>query len=326
VPTGGLLVSCNLFAYFAYFVLLYSYMIEILGHKVVLNFFEKVRENDKLSHAYCFVGPKNVGKFTVAKFLSAQILGLSIEKLFTSPDLFLLEQIIKPKTGKLGKDIGIDQVRELVSFLSQHSFLGGYKVAIIDNADLLSVNASNALLKTLEEPKSKTIIFLITDDEKKLLPTILSRCQSIFFSTVLQDLIQNFLDKTTLSIEKKEYILNYSCGLPGIAVKLTMDEDYFLEYSQEVKRFEDLFGRFFYEKLKIVEDLFGDKKDHIQARKYLREVLRIWQINLHVFLKSNKLDRQTALNLYNSINQANELLIKNVHPRLLVENILLQIP
>lgn len=301
-------------------------MVEILGHKVVLDFFEKVRKNNKLNHAYCFVGPKNVGKFTIAKFLAAQILNSSVDKLFTSPDLFLLEQKIKQKTGKLGKDISIDQVRELVAFSSHHSFLGGYKVVIIDNADLLSAGASNALLKTLEEPKSKTIIFLITDNEKKLLPTILSRCQSIYFSTVDEDLIQNFLNKSNLSSDRKDYILKYSCGLPGIAVKLTTDEDYYAEYTKEVRRFEDLFGKFFYEKIKIVEDLFGDKKDHIQARNYLREVLHIWQINLHIFLKNNKLDKKTMLNLYNSITQANNLLIKNVHPRLLIENILLQIP
>ncbi|PIY93097.1 MAG: hypothetical protein COY69_03415 [Candidatus Magasanikbacteria bacterium CG_4_10_14_0_8_um_filter_32_14] len=301
-------------------------MLDILGHKVVLDFFEKVRENNKLSHAYCFIGPKNVGKFTIAKFLATQLLGLPKEKLFTSPDLFLLEQIIKQKTGKLGKDISIDQVRELVSFLSRHAFLGGYKVAVIDNADLLSVGASNALLKTLEEPKSKAIIFLVTDDEKKLLPTILSRCQIIYFSTISQDLIQDFLDKSNLSREKKDYILKYSCGLPGIAVKLATDEDYYLEYTKEVRRFEGLFGRLFYEKLKMVEELFGDKKDHIQARNYLRQVLYIWQINLHIFLKNNKLDKTTTLNLYNSITKANNLLIKNVHPRLLIENILLQIP
>lgn len=301
-------------------------MIDIVGHKVVLDFFEKVKSIDRLSHAYCFVGPKNIGKFTIAKFLSAQLLGLPVEKIFTSPDLFLLEQSIKAKTGKLGKDISIDQVRGLVSFLSQHSFLGGYKIAIIDNADLLSVAASNALLKTLEEPRSKTIIFLITDDEKKILPTILSRCQSIYFSTVSDNIIENFLDKNNLEKERKDYILKYSCGLPGIAVKLTIDEDYYLGHSKEVSRFEDLFGKFFYEKLKIVEELFGDKKDHVQARNHLQEVLRIWQVSLHNFLKSNKLEKMATLNLYNGIVKANNLLVKNVHPRLLIENILLQIP
>ncbi|MFA7244605.1 MAG: AAA family ATPase [Candidatus Magasanikbacteria bacterium] len=301
-------------------------MEEILGHNVILDFFEKVKANNKMSHAYCFVGPKNVGKMTVAKYLGAQILGVKPEKIFTSPDFFLLEQIIKEKTGKLGKDISIDQVRELVNFVSKRSFLGGYKIVIIDNAHLLSTSASNAILKTLEEPSEKTVIFLITDDDKKILPTILSRCQTINFSTVSDEILRIFLKKNNLSTEDIDFIQKYSCGLPGIAVKLMSDSEYLIMYKNEIERFRNLFGKLFFEKLKLVEELFGDKKDHIQARNNLVDVLDIWQTCLHLDIQEKEnLDKATFLNIYNSIENAKVLLGKNVHPRLLIENILLQI-
>jgi len=306
--------------------LLYAYMESIIGHKRVLDFFEKVKENDNFSHAYCFSGPENVGKFSVAKFLAAQILGVNVNKIFTSTDFYLLEQSIKEKTGKLAKDISIDQVREMISFLSKHSFLGGYKVAIINNADLLNTSASNALLKTLEEPGKKTIIILITVDEKKLLPTILSRCQLINFATVSEEIIRDFVLKGDLPTEKQEYIIKYSCGLPGITVKLMSEEDYYDKHLQETQRFDDLFGKFFYEKLKSVEELFGDKSDHIQARNNLLQILNIWQIKLHLSLQDGKISKEVFEKLYNSLKQARNNLGKNIHPRLLVENILLQIP
>ncbi|EKE06632.1 MAG: hypothetical protein ACD_18C00312G0001, partial [uncultured bacterium] len=279
-------------------------MEKIIGHKDIIGFFAKVKENNNFSHAYCFSGPKNVGKLTVAKFLAASLLNVSFEKIFTSPDFYLLQQSIKEKTGKLAKDINMEQVRAMISFLSNHAFLGGYKVAIIDGADLLNNSASNSLLKTLEEPSQKTVIFLITDDEKKLLPTILSRCQLINFSLVGEENIKETLLNVDLPTEKVDYIAKYSCGLPGITVKLMSDEDYYNKHQQEVKRFETLFAKLFYEKLAIVEELFGDKTDHIQARNNLLEVLNIWQMLLHLMIKENRINRNAFLNIYRSLEQA----------------------
>ncbi|EKE06918.1 MAG: DNA polymerase III, delta prime subunit [uncultured bacterium] len=301
-------------------------MLDIIGHKQVTDFFAKVIENDNLSHAYCFTGPKSVGKLKVAQHLAAQILNIAEDKLFSSPDFILVEQIIKEKTGKLSKDIGVEQIRKSISFLNRSSFSkDGYKVAIIDRADLLNISASNAFLKTLEEPRSKTILFLIVEDDNKLLATIRSRCQTIHFSLVANDDMKSYLETLSLSEEKKNIILKQSCGLAGLAVQLATDEEFYKNYFEEVTRFNNIFGKYFYEKLQLVEDLFGDKTDHIQARNNLIRVLNIWQMQLHLLLKENSINKKLFLNIYNSIKQANKLLLQNVHPRLLVENILLQI-
>ena len=170
-------------------------MRDIIGHENILDFFEKVIQNDNLSHAYCFVGPNHVGKRAVAQQLAAQVLGLESSKLRISPDFSVVEQSINEKTEKLRKDISIDQVRVLIKHLQQSSFVkDGYKVAVIDQVDLLSLGAANALLKTLEEPRKKTLLFLVTASDEKLLPTIKSRCQVINFLPVSEVKIKDLLE------------------------------------------------------------------------------------------------------------------------------------
>ena len=92
---------------------------------------------------------------------------------------------ILDKVGKKNTmNISIEQIRELQNFLSYKSYYGGFKAIIIDNAERMTFEAQNCFLKTLEEPKGKTIIFLILSKPDLLLPTIISRCQEIkFFQT-----------------------------------------------------------------------------------------------------------------------------------------------
>ena len=92
-------------------------MSDIIGHKRILQFFDSVIEHDNLSHAYCFTGPGSVGKRTVAKTLAAKILNVDLEKLNTSLDFSLVERAINEKTGKMRKDISIEQIRNLISVL-----------------------------------------------------------------------------------------------------------------------------------------------------------------------------------------------------------------
>ena len=84
-------------------------MSDIIGHEKILQFFDSVIANDNLSHAYCFVGPRSVGKKAVAKNLASRILNIDKDKLYTSPDFSFVERSINEKTGKTRKDITIDQ-------------------------------------------------------------------------------------------------------------------------------------------------------------------------------------------------------------------------
>lgn len=301
-------------------------MDDIIGHDKILEFFAKVIKNDSLNHAYCLVGPESVGKRTVAEYISAKLLNVERQTLKKIPDVTVVEQIINEKTGKLRKDISIEQIRGLITTLYQRPFInGGYRVAIIDRAELMSRGACNALLKTLEEPKEKTILFLTTTDETRLLPTVQSRCQMIYFSPVPAELIKDFLEARGIKPQQIEEMVKISGGLPGRIITWCKDEDVYKIYKREIERFGSLRGKNFFEKLKIVEELFGDKTDHIMARENLQHVLDIWQLQLHTQIESGGM-ADNVVGVDKDIKKAKQLLAQNVHPRLLIEHILLQIP
>ncbi len=102
----------------------------------------------------------------------------------TFPDLKIVKSIESESSVKNEKDmmsIEIDQIREVQNFLSYKSYYGSFKSVIIEDAERMTREAQNCFLKNLEEPKGKTIIFLISSKSEMLLPTIFSRCQSIKF-------------------------------------------------------------------------------------------------------------------------------------------------
>ncbi len=307
----------------------------IVGHDQVLEFFDKVIKNDKLSHAYCFAGPANVGKFTIAKNIAAQILGVEIEKLGVQPDYSLVEQEENEKTGKTKRNIDIDQIRSLRETLTRRAFLNGYKVAIINEAEKMNTNSANALLKTLEEPKEKTVIFLVTENEDLLPSTIRSRSQIINFDLVKTEKIEKVLKEK--KVDKAEEISRLCMGRPGLAITWAADTEAYEAHKAEIVRFATLFGKNFHDKIKIVEDLFGDKTDHILARQRLQSVLSLWLVLFRdalsenserafhkVSQKLNLSNKQILKNIY-QIQKTKDLLNKNVHPRLLLEEVLLNI-
>ncbi len=295
-------------------------MNEIIGHDKILNFFDKIIENDSLSHAYLFVGPDRVGKKAVAQQIGSKLLKINRNKLEHNPDYTFVGQIFDEKTGKTKKDISITQMRELRDSLSHRSYLGGYKIAIIDGAEKMSISASNALLKTLEEPSKKTIIFLITDNDEELPQTIRSRSQAVYFSLVKEEDLKK--------IERDEERIKLSQGRPGRLIDWQNNEEDFIEYKKEVERFKSLEQKPFFEKIKIVEELFGDKVDHIATRENLDNILQIWLLQVRERILSNidSQENKIFLQTEKQIVKTRDLLKKNIHPRLLVENILLLIP
>ncbi|MBD3311590.1 MAG: hypothetical protein GF349_03795 [Candidatus Magasanikbacteria bacterium] len=314
--------------------------LDIIGHKKVLNFFDKVIDRENLSHAYCFVGTPFVGKKTVAKKIASRLLSVEQDKLKTNPDFYIIERELNQKTGKTKKNIDIDQIRGLRRFMSSRPLNKGYKVAIINDADIMNDSSANALLKTLEEPGINTVIFLIINEQKSVPETIISRTQTIYFAPVDKKEIYTYLISKKIDEKRAEEMSRLSLGLPGLAVKWIDDEDAYENYRQEVKNFCYLFQKPFYKKIEIVEHLFGDKKDHIVTRENLKSVLNIWQLllrdnllksfsnsscifQLDIEFVKNKKDQ---IKIIDTIEETKKMLDRNIHPRLLVEKILTRLP
>jgi DNA polymerase-3 subunit gamma/tau len=167
---------------------------EVVGQKSALSYLKKVVTEQKPSHAYLFFGGRGIGKTSVARIF-AKSLGVSQE------DIYELDA---------ASNRGIDEVRELRDSVHTLPFSSPYKVYILDEAHMLTKDASNALLKTLEEPPTHVLFILATTEKQKLLSTIVSRCQLISF----EDPDETILSKHLVSVAKKEgYLLSDGASL-----------------------------------------------------------------------------------------------------------------
>lgn len=317
-----------------------QYMPELIGHQKQRGLFENILARGNLHHAYCFVGPKNIGKRTFAESLSARLLETTRTKLASAPDYYFLTRARDEKTGKLKKDISVEQMRGLISFIHQTPFSsGGYKVALIDEAEMLSIAAANAILKILEEPKGKTVLILVIADEKRILPTLMSRAQLWYFSLVPKSELFDYAQKVGVSNDLAHEMAEVADGRPGRMIQWLEDESAFLAHKSRIKQFWSLFGVSFHEKLDRVSSVYGDKKDHISARDELIITLDNWldevrRVLRQQYLADNKreeisqaaLDPPLLLSLANILPEIQQNLKRNVHPRLLVEHLLLNIP
>lgn len=149
----------------------------INSQQKIKNFLDKSIEKNVIFGAYLFSGPEGVGKFDLALEFAEKITNSQAGGQKINPDIIIIAPEEEEKKGVVKKkDIKVEKIRELEHQLSLSSHGGQYKVAIINEADRLTVSAQNALLKTLEEPREKAVIILIAHNQEKILVTLRSRC------------------------------------------------------------------------------------------------------------------------------------------------------
>ena len=135
-----------------------------------LDLLRRSREMNRLAHAYLISGPAGSGTRSLALELAELVTGQHSQPGKSHPD----NHVVEPESRS--RKIVIEQIRDLEHALRMRSLLGGQKVAIIFDADRLQVQASNAFLKTLEEPPNNSLLILVTAQPEALLDTIISRC------------------------------------------------------------------------------------------------------------------------------------------------------
>ena len=186
---------------------------DIFGQEDAVETIRRAYAADRLPHGMVFAGPAGVGKATAARALAALLLCekpksdvacvrcascVAIEA-GNHPDYHVITKELIRYHDKTGKSKGIDLsinviVPELVEPAGRKAVLGRGKVFVVEQAELMSAAAQNAMLKTLEEPAGRTLIVLLTDQPGALLPTIRSRCQVIRFAALPEALVRRELE------------------------------------------------------------------------------------------------------------------------------------
>lgn len=193
----------------------------VVGQQHITGTLKNAIKNNQLAQAFLFCGPRGVGKTTCARILAKTINCLSptadMEACGTC------ESCISFQTGHsfnfheldAASNNSVDDIRSLIEQVRIPPQAGKYKIYIIDEVHMLSANAFNAFLKTLEEPPSYAIFILATTEKHKILPTILSRCQIFDFNRIQVEDIASHLSKIAL----RENINVEADGLHIIAQK-----------------------------------------------------------------------------------------------------------
>jgi DNA polymerase-3 subunit delta' len=207
----------------------------LFGHEVAEQEFLNCYKSGKLHHGWLITGAKGIGKATfawrMAKFLLSQpIDGNQVNGLFenssenqtngvdknfdkaittrilaeSEPRLVVIRKSFDEKRKTFRSSIRVDEVRKLKTFFSLSVSDGGGRVAIIDSADDLNINAANALLKTLEEPPKNTVFLLISHSPQSLLPTIKSRCRELRLNNLIESDLVSALGQINLSIPEND--------------------------------------------------------------------------------------------------------------------------
>jgi len=327
-------------------------MWRVLGQPKVITLLQRSLQSGRLAHAHVFIGPPHVGKLTLAVNL-AQALNCA------SPDPPCGEcspcrriaagkhadvQILDLLSSEV-KGIGIDQIRDIQSVASLPPYEGRSKVFILDNADLLSHEAANCLLKTLEEPPPTVHLILLTISRSRLLPTVLSRCQEVNLRPVPLRTARDILVRDCgLPSEKADLLSRLSGGCIGWAITASRDDGVLQEREERIAAFIAMSSAGPGRRLAYAAELaaqFGKGRDRVSET--LSSWLLWWRDLLLVKAGDEQyitnIDHRTALR-----SQADRLTVPqiqqfirhlravprqlegNVNPRLALEVLLLDMP
>jgi DNA polymerase-3 subunit delta' len=206
---------------------------QVIGHENIIQHLQNAISAQKVSHAYIFYGEEGMGKKTLAnafaKTLQCEENGIrSCDrcKSCMQADSGNHPDIIRVTHEKLS--IGVDDIRIQVNAdILVKPYNSRYKIYIIDDADKLTEQAQNALLKTMEEPPEYAVILLLVSNLTSLLPTILSRCVQLNLKPVDKTVIKEFLmERHHIPDYKAEVAAAFSSGNVGKAIKYASSEDF----------------------------------------------------------------------------------------------------
>lgn len=261
---------------------------KIIGNETIKEMLAKAMEKGNLSHSYLFVGTQGIGKKLLAKEMAKKILGFTGEN---HPDFMCVE----PEDNS----IKIAQIRLLQKKIQEKPILSDKKVYIIDNADTMTPEAQNCLLKTLEEPPEFAIIILIGSQENAFLTTIKSRCMILKFRPIEEEKIRQYM-KDNYGVEAiSQNQLEMFQGSIGKAIKLKDKQE---EYGKIETMIESLNQKDLIEIVTLAEPLYKAKEEIFEILEYMNIVLLKLAKQNYLYTNCIKIVENTKKRLKQSAN------------------------
>ncbi|WP_304340930.1 ATP-binding protein [Metaclostridioides mangenotii] len=256
------------------------YFDNIIGQSFAKKYLKSLINNDKLNSAYMFDGIDGIGKKKMAYEL-AKIL-LEIEHPENSPDYI----DVFPN----GNSVKVDQIRKLQSdiIIKPHN---KYKIYILNNAEKMTVEAQNALLKTLEEPPQYAIIILVTNNKEALLDTIKSRCDIVKFNSIPHNEMIGYLVQNGIEEKKSTLLTSFSRGSLERALDLANSTE-FTDMRDDVQKYiKVLFDKNTVDILELPNDIDKYKSKIIDLLDIIIDYFR------DIVLLKERVDRDMLINI-----------------------------
>ncbi len=326
----------------------------LLGHETAIQFLQIHSQPEKVRHAYLITGAEGVGRETLALAFvkSLNCLNPPLKGDFCGlcqtcrqieaqayPDLAIL------RVAEGSRELKIEQVRAMQQTLALAPYQSKYRVVLIPDFQRATTGASNALLKSLEEPPARAILILTADARESLLETIASRCEVVRLRPMrIDDLAKELQAAHGLNEEEARKLSQLAGGRVGTALNYLRDDDLLEKYHNALDQLEEILAMNLRGRLKYVEKLQRAKG---QARESYTFLIATWltfwrdvlicseasEVPL-VNLGMEALVRRTAAGLslqrvagiLKKHKEALTMLDQYVNPRLILENLLLNLP
>lgn len=292
---------------------------KIIGNNKIKNELIKAFNTNSVAHSYIFSGQYGIGKKQIAIEFAKMILCLNKDKSPCGECKSCIElendnnpdfNIIKPD-GK----IKIEQIRKMLEKVYEKPIISDKKVYIIDDAETMTIEAQNCLLKTLEEPPEYIIIILITSNESNLINTIKSRCLKLTFNSLESGELKQYLENKLEFQNISETMLENFEGSVGKALKVKEKQELYSNMETTLENFN----------CNSVIDLINNATEIYEGKENINEILEYFNI---YFLKKAKEEYNNASKYVKAIEiieDTKKRLVYNSNYDMTIDNLLINI-
>lgn len=283
---------------------------DILGHEGIKEHLQNAIDTGKVSHAYIMTGEAGMGRKSLAHAFAMSLL---CEKGGSEPCMkcHACKQVLTNNhpdfihvTHEKPGSIGVDDIREQIQdtiLIRPYSSL--YKIYIIDEAEKMTVQAQNALLKTIEEPPSYAVILLLTTNQDVFLPTILSRCVQLKLKPLRDSVVRDYLIETLKVPEQQaDVYAAFARGNLGRAIHLATSEEFQTMYKKMLALMVHLKNMDVAELLEYIKKLLEDDMDINECLDFMQ----LWYRDILMYKVTRDMNLLIFKNEYNSINEMSQ--------------------